>query len=202
MYLVAYSYNLLTLLQVKNQFSDEPLRYLIAAVIKTFFPMIFIAIGLLLFDLGVKSFIYGMLAGSIILILYTNSNSNIKLNFWKKNWDLSSSMILYGLPLLPAFLSGWVISWSNRFFLSLYVTDTELGVYSAVFKYSLIFFLFIQAANLYITPIIYRLLEEKNYQKVEKYLLLSIFLFLFGALAYTGLMKIVLPYLEFFQVLT
>tara|TARA_B110000879_G_C11183395_1_gene519797 strand:- start:1320 stop:2624 length:1305 start_codon:yes stop_codon:yes gene_type:complete len=199
MYLVAYSYNLLTLLQVKNQFSGEPLKYLISAVMKTFFPMIFIAIGILYFDLGLKSFIYGMLAGSIILILYTKSNSSIKLSFWKKNWHLGRSMIYYGLPLLPAFFSGWVISWSNRFFLSIYVSDSELGLYSAVFKYSLIFFLFIQAANLYITPIIYRLLEEKNYQKVEKYLLFSIFLFLFGALAYTGLMKFFLPYIGIYS---
>jgi len=199
MYIVAYSYNLLTLLQVKNQFSGEPLKYLISAVIKTFFPMIFIAIGILYFDLGLKSFIYGMLAGSIILLLYTKSNVSFELTFWKKNWHLGSSMIYYGLPLLPAFFSGWVISWSNRFFLSIYVSDSELGLYSAVFKYSLIFFLFIQAANLYITPIIYKLLEEKNFQKVEKYLLASIFLFLFGAIAYTGLMMFLLPYIGIYS---
>lgn len=194
MYIVAYSYNLLALLQVRNQFSGEPLSYFIAAAMKTFFPMIFISIGILLLDLGAKSFIYGMLAASIILIIYSSSNTNVVLRFWKKNWSLGRSMIVYGLPLLPAFISGWVISWSNRFFLSLYVSEQELGLYSAVFKYSLIFFLFIQAANLYITPIMYRLLEEKNYQKVEKYLFASIFLFLFGAFVYTTMMKIFLPY--------
>jgi O-antigen/teichoic acid export membrane protein len=198
-YLIAYSYNLLSLLQVKNQFSGEPMNYLIASVMKTFFPMIFISIGILLLDLGNKSFIYGLLITSIILIFYTRSNARFALLFWKKNWGLGRSMIVYGLPLLPAFISGWAISWSNRFFLSLYVTEQELGLYSAVFKYSLIFFLFIQAANLYITPIIYKLLEEKNYKKVEKYLLASIFLFLFGAIIYTGVLKFVLPYLGVFS---
>ena len=193
-FIVGYSYNLITLLQVKNQFSGELLNYLITAVIKTFFPMIFISIGILLLNLGDKSFIYGMLTGSIVLIFYSNSKGSLALRFWKKDWDLGRSMLTYGLPLIPAFISGWVVSWSNRFFLNAYVTQEELGIYSAVFKYSMVFFLFVQAANLYLTPFIYRLLEAKKYRKVEHYLMMSVFLFLFGAFGFTILIALFLPY--------
>lgn len=193
-YIVAYSYNLLTLLQVKNQFSGESFSYLIAAMIKTFLPMVFISIGIMFLDLGAKSFIYGLVVSSIILIFYTNRKGSLTLRAWWENWNLGRSMISYGLPLLPAFISGWIISWSNRFFLGAYVSEEQLGLYSAVFKYSLLFFLFVQAVNLYITPVIYRLLEARSHQKVETYLVASIFLFLFGAFIYAGVMVLLLPY--------
>lgn len=193
-FIISYSYNLITLLQVKNQFSGELQSYLIAGVIKTFLPMVFISIGVLILNLGVKSFIYGMLAGSILLIFYSNSKGSLAIGFWKKDWDLGRSMISYGLPLIPAFISAWIISWSNRFFLSLYVDQEELGVYSAVYKYSMLFFLFVQAANLYLTPFIYRILEEKKYKKVEHYLIISVFLFLFAAFGFTILIALFLPY--------
>ena len=198
-FIVPYSYNLITLLQVKNQFSGEPLSYLIAAMIKTFFPMVFVAIGIIFLDLGVKSFIYGLLAGSLVNLFYVNIKSSMVLKFWKQNLDLGKSMILYGLPLVPAFISGWVISWSNRFFLNSYVGQEELGIYSAVFKYSLLFFLFVQAANLYLTPFIYRLLEEKKYEKVENYIVMSLFLFLIGSVVFTFFISLLLPYFRVFS---
>ena len=144
--------------------------------------------------MGAKSFIYGMGAASIILVLYTMAKDRPSPRVLRENWNLGRSMISYGLPLLPAFISGWMISWSNRFFLGAYVSEEQLGVYSAVFKYSSVFFLFVQAISIYATPIIYRLLEAKSYQKVEKYLVGSVFLFLIGALIFSGAMVYLLPY--------
>ena len=197
-YLIAYSLNLIALLQVKNQFAGESISYLIAGSLKTFFPMLFITIGIFFLDLGVKSFIYGTMTASIFLVIYSRTKGRLFSKDWKKNLNLAKTMVLYGLPLIPAFISGWLISWSNRFFLNLYVSDDQLGLYSAVFKYSLLFFLFIQAVNLYITPLIYRNLEENNNHKVQRYLITSTILFLFGALLYTYSMIIFLPFFKIY----
>jgi len=48
------------------------------------------------------------------------------------------SVLRYGLPLVPATLSQFILHYSDRFFLARYATESELGLYSLAYRFGML----------------------------------------------------------------
>lgn len=48
------------------------------------------------------------------------------------------SVVRYGLPLVPATLSQFILHYSDRFFLAHYATESELGLYSLAYRFGML----------------------------------------------------------------
>lgn len=67
---------------------------------------------------------------------------------WRRyglQWDMGwlKPVLRYGLPLVPASLSQFVLHFSDRFFLTRYATEAELGLYSLAYRFGMLVAVFI-----------------------------------------------------------
>lgn len=129
-------------------------------------------------------FISNLLANLITLLLLLPS-FKIKTGF---NFDLWKRMMRYSLPLLVAGLAGMVNETFDRAMLKYLITDkndamTQLGIYGANYKISILMTLFIQTFRFAAEPFFFSQSKEKNakemYAIVMKYFILfGLFIFL------------------------
>jgi len=57
-------------------------------------------------------------------------------SYFDKRW--LAPVLRYGLPLVPASLSQFVLHYSDRFFLVRYVSESELGLYSLAYRFGML----------------------------------------------------------------
>jgi O-antigen/teichoic acid export membrane protein len=72
-------------------------------------------------------------------------------------WPNLQRAVAYGLPLLPHFLSHWILTASDRIILERYVPLSEVGVYSIGYQIGSVMILFIAACNNGVFPLFGRL---------------------------------------------
>lgn len=77
------------------------------------------------------------------------------------HWPYLQQAVLYGMPLLPHFLSHWVLTASDRFILERYVPLSEVGLYSLGYQIGSVMMLFVAAGNNGIFPLFGRLDTRK-----------------------------------------
>lgn len=71
-------------------------------------------------------------------------------------------MLKYGLPLCPAILFGWVIDFSDRYFLRHFLTLSEVGLYSLGYKFGQITYMAVLSFLMCWGPILFSIIKEKN----------------------------------------
>lgn len=95
----------------------------------------------ILFLVVLKMGIVGILLSMVITKIF-NTSSLIIITFKKINlrFDLNKlkEMISFGMPLIPASLSMFVIHFSDRFFIKQFCTLNEVGLYSLGYKFGMI----------------------------------------------------------------
>jgi O-antigen/teichoic acid export membrane protein len=84
-------------------------------------------------------------------------------------------MLAYGLPLVPASVSIWVVGFSDRFFLTTYSTLQEVGLYSIGYKLSMVLSLITAAFQMAWGPLAFSIKDEPDarvfYSRVLTYYL-------------------------------
>lgn len=120
-------------------------------------------------------FLSGMLAGAFqaILGLYFTYHQ-FRLVF-SKIW--LRSMLAFGIPMLPAGLSLWVLNYSNRYFLVRFGTLSDIGLLSVALRIASILAFMITAFQTAWGPFAYSLLKDERvaketYSRVLTYFLL------------------------------
>lgn len=111
--------------QVQQKASVFFLLSLLQLVLNTSFVIVFIVF--------LKQGAYGMLKGQLIaaavitpLFLILNLK-NVRFNL---NYHIIKKCLLFSLPMIPAFLSAWVMNLSDRIFIERYINLYDLGIYS------------------------------------------------------------------------
>lgn len=93
-------------------------------------------------SLGVSGYLYSYIIANLITCFFMLSYGNLKeyLSVDYKNFDVTllKAMLLYSLPLVSNLLAWWITSMSNRYILAYFCTLDDVGVYSALAKFSLI----------------------------------------------------------------
>jgi O-antigen/teichoic acid export membrane protein len=93
------------------------------------------------------------------------------------SWSAVKSMLRYGIPLVPAAISFYILNQSDRWFLQHFTTMQEVGIYSLGYKIgSIINFILIQPVQLIWMPIVYEKEHQPDatafYQRMLTYMLL------------------------------
>lgn len=82
---------------------------------------------------------------------------------WDRSW--LRRVLSYGLPLVPASLSQFVLHYSDRFFLTRYATEAELGLYSLAYRFGMLVSVFFGLLSRAWWPWVFRAAAEEESTK-------------------------------------
>ena len=85
----------------------------------------------------------------------------INLKYWRY-------ALLFNLPLLPHYLSHFILTQSDRIMIGRMVGNAQAGLYSVAYTISTVVLLLVTAINGALTPYVYRVLHEKNTKKLSE----------------------------------
>lgn len=139
----------------------------------------------LIYDKNTNPVVYVMLANLIqnifTLLLLSKEMKGIKLNF---NIALWKEMMIYSLPLVIAGMGGMINETFDRLMLRWWLPgsvshkESEVGVYNACYKLSILITLFIQAFRLGAEPFFFKQAEGENaprtYARVMKFFVITL----------------------------
>ncbi len=153
----------------------ESLKFSVISIGSTIINSILIIYLIFFLQLGIEGILIGTLISNIIFFF-------IGLYLTYKEYILSISLsrlrdlLSFGLPLLPASIAIWLMTFSDRYFLVKYSTLNEVGLYSIAIKLSGVLLLVISAFQLSWGPFAFSIKKEidaKNtYSKVLTYYLI------------------------------
>lgn len=88
-------------------------------------------------QIGVKGILYSSL---IVSVLFGVALSVYMLRITGVGFDAEKlkKMLKYGMPLVPAGIMAFVLNWSDRYFLRIFVDMEEIGIYSLGYKLGMI----------------------------------------------------------------
>ncbi|MFA0372516.1 hypothetical protein AB4511_23245, partial [Vibrio sp. 10N.222.54.F6] len=185
LYVSSLGYILSSITLVKYQFTGEASKYLILSIFKTSLLFIAVYISILVLGNSVDVFPISHFFVGLLLIL-TSILINRPRLLISSDFKLIKEMLSYSLPFVPTLIAAWVMSWSNRLFMVNEIPLAEIGLYSIIQRFCMVYFIFTQAASVLLTPIIYRKLKNGLDEQVSNisikimvfYLIASIILFL------------------------
>ena len=92
--------------------------------------------------------------------------------------EIINQVIKFGVPLIPHAVGGTIIAMSDRYFISIFEGNSEVGYYTAAYQVGALMLLFSRSVNQAWNPMLYSLLKKKDYKYVEKYtaLLFGVFI--------------------------
>lgn len=106
----------------------------------------------------------------------------------------------YGIPLIPHALGAWILMSSDRFFLNMYRTKDELGIYGLGYQFGMLVYFLIVAVNKAYVPFFFKTAEEekenapKVFEEIIRYYLVIIITIGFGlALFSKEIISIMVP---------
>lgn len=114
---------------------------------------------------GVRGVLYSDIISSSLLFLFLL----IKFSPYLKahiSLDLSKKLLSYGIPLVPAVLSGTIIMLSDRYFINLFLGAKEVGIYSLGYKLGMAVSLAVTAFRFAWSPAIFQIVEDKGAKKI------------------------------------
>ena len=121
---------------------------------------------------AVDAFVISLVLGMIIR----------ELGWPKPNCTGLSTYLAFTLPMIPGVAFGWIINASDRFFVAHYISLSEAGIYSASYALGSLLSLFYNPMNFVLFPVLSRHWEQKELNKVKKYLEYSTKVFLLLAI--------------------
>ena len=124
-------------------------------------PLLFVAV----FRWGLTGFFGGVLVAEGLIFTYCVRYARRSLHWSPRVMDLPivREAMLYGLPLLGLNVSGFVTDWSDRFLLSYFRAESELGLYTAGYSmanYAVMFF--VPALNSALIPVTMNVWSEEG----------------------------------------
>ena len=137
-------------------------------ILSTFGILMQVSMAILLviiYRLGVTgvllSILISYLLQAILGLFLTYKDYSRKISFY---W--LPKLLKVGVPLVPAALSFWVMSYSNRFFLVTYASIEEVGLLSVVNRISSILLLFLSAFSAAWGPYAYHLSTDRELARI------------------------------------
>jgi O-antigen/teichoic acid export membrane protein len=117
-------------------------------------------------------FIFSLIA---IYILY-------KMDYFKVDFSLkfTKEILAFGISLIPHSIGGVVLAMSDRYFISYFVGNSEVGIYSVGYQIAAVLLLVSMSVNQAWTPIFFKMMKNRDFYKIKK---LKILLFVIYSLS-------------------
>ena len=106
------------------------------------------------------------LLASMLAFLVLSFPFHIKNYYPKFNFDWAKIMLKYGIPLVPAGLAVWILSFADRFFLLHYSGTHDIGLYSIAIKLSSVLGLLAMATQMSYGPFALSIYKKPNARTV------------------------------------
>ena len=148
---------------------DKPFSFGVYEISKTVLDIGLSLTLVVVYKMGWIGRVDGMLIASLffgflsLYIIYRRG-------YLKFNYDKTFiiAILAFGLPLIPHSLSFWLRSGVDRIFITKYIGEAETGLYATGFQFGiLISFLTLSFNNAFL-PYMYKLLTEKNIDKLNQ----------------------------------
>lgn len=176
-----------TVLLVIFQARQKSINYLFYSLFQTAFDFSLSALFIMYWKLGYQGRLQGTYIGffiaSIIGIVFIHRLGYIDFSISKKT---IRRILHFGIPLIPHAIGGTIIAMSDRYFISIFNGNSEVGLYTVSYQIGAIMLLFSLSVNQAWSPMLYDLLNRKNYTAIRKFTGLLLLLFLIvGLIVYT-----------------
>ncbi|MGN1114623.1 MAG: oligosaccharide flippase family protein [Oscillospiraceae bacterium] len=102
-----------------------------------------------------------VIAGTILVMQFIKG----RVFYNRDNWKYALG---FNIPLIPHYLSGTILSQSDRIMIQNIVGTAEVGIYSVAHSIGLLAQLFTNAINNSMTPWMYENLNQKDYKNIRK----------------------------------
>jgi O-antigen/teichoic acid export membrane protein len=115
----------------------KPWRFTIISLLKLFTQLSTNIVLVVWFRWGVWGVVVSSLLNAVIWSAVLGVLVRVRYgSYFDKRWLVP--VLRYGLPLVPASLSQFVLHYSDRFFLVRYVSESELGLYSLAYRFGML----------------------------------------------------------------
>lgn len=184
---------------LKIRMEEKGLQYSLFTILLKFLTLMFTLGLFIIYEKSFRSAIYAIVCAEVIngIMLYFVAFRKVG-RFTKEDFDkeLITSMLKFGLPLIPASMIGWALSSMDKVMLRAMCTYSELGLYAAAFKIVTALGIIQTCFTLFWTPVAYRWYEEKRdtqyFENVGKLVSLTMVTMCLGLLLVKDLIVIVL----------
>jgi O-antigen/teichoic acid export membrane protein len=169
-----------TVLLVLFQAKQKSFNYLFFSLFQTVFDFALSGLFIILWKQGYL----GRLQGTYIAFFISSI-----IGFWfiykmgYLKWEYSKTsiqkIIKFGIPLIPHAIGGTIIAMSDRYFISIFQNNSEVGLYTVSYQIAALMLLFSLSVNQAWSPILFDLLNKKEFKSIEKFTGLLFFSFVF-----------------------
>lgn len=166
-----------------HRVQEKSFNYVVISVTR-----LVLAVGLaIVFVVGLHRGLLGVMESQAIasgLVYLFVMPGLIKQTGFRLSTTILKDMTLFGLPIVPSNLAGWVMNFADRYFLQFISTENELGLYSMGYRLAMaISPLLITPFSLAWGPFFWAVSKERNARQVYSvtltyFLLLGLFLVL------------------------
>ncbi len=94
----------------------------------------------------------------------------------------TKEILNFGIPLIPHAIGGTIMAMSDRYFISYFIGNEEVGLYTIAYQISALMILVSISVNQAWSPMLFGLLKKKDMKQVYKYSLLLLALYIFTAI--------------------
>ena len=159
------------------QSREEPVRFAIYTLSQTILDFILSYLLVVTYHFGymgrlegvyISFFIFSIIG--MVLLYKMNYLSSITFKYTK-------DILSFGVPLIPHAVSATVMAMSDRYFISYYVGNDQVGLYTIAYQLSALMLLVSMSVNQAWSPMAFRLLKDKNIKQVFKISILIVMLF-------------------------
>ncbi|WP_312098326.1 oligosaccharide flippase family protein [Niallia sp.] len=129
---------------------DKSKYYAISGILYSIGIAIFNVLLLVVFKTGYIGLLISSIFAYVVGIVYLIIANNVLKYFEARliDYNILKKLILYSLPLIPNYLSWWLINMSDRLLISYLMGDSFNGVYAIAYRFSNILFFAVGVFNL------------------------------------------------------
>ncbi len=176
-----------SLVLVIFQVQQKPVHYLFYSLAQT---LIDFALSALFIMIWLRGYI-GRLEGTYLAFFAATLIGLAiitKMGYFKFSISLSKikQVLRFGVPLIPHVIGGTIIAMSDRFFISHFLGNERVGIYTASYQVAALMLLFSTSVNQAWNPTLFKMLSEGKFPQIKKLsnILLAAFA-LTGAITYS-----------------
>lgn len=140
---------------------EQSLKFGLFNIITTFVNIFFIFYFVSFKRQGAEGYLKAMLFTNIVFsIIYLVINiKNLGFNF---SVDIAKDALKYGIPLIPHAVGAWVLMSSDRYFLNIYTSKADLGLYTLAYQFGMLVYYLIVAINKAYVPFFFKTANEEK----------------------------------------
>lgn len=157
------------------QLSNQPLKYSLFNITQVLLSLSLSLFFLMILKLGYSGRLLAILLVNVIFTSYCIYflKKKMKILFFTFEKKIQMDSIKLSLPIVGHSLAGFVVTFSDRLFISKMIDVQSVGIYSVAYTIGSILLLFGDGLSTAAVPFLFESLKNKSFAKVKKFTLYS-----------------------------